>query len=59
MKATMLPSQFDTLEEPEPTDAIVADISQAPDTIVEYVLTALRGSADVATSTSLQHHGEA
>jgi len=58
MKATMLASQFETLEEPEPTDAIVVDISPLPDTIVEHILTALRGSAHVPTSTSLQHHGE-
>jgi gluconate kinase len=58
MKATMLQSQFDALEEPEPSDAIVIDISQPPDAIVEHILSALRGSPDVATSTSPQHHGE-
>jgi len=58
MKATMLASQFDTLEEPEPSDAVVVDISQQPDTIVEHILSALRGSGHVATSTSAQHHGD-
>jgi len=42
MKATMLPSQFGALEEPEPSDAIVIDISQPPDAIVEHILSALR-----------------
>ncbi len=49
MKALMLPSQFETLEEPD--DAIVADISQPPDRIVEKILDVLRSSEHAATST--------
>jgi gluconokinase len=40
MKANMLESQFEALE--EPSDALVADVSQSPDTIVERILSALR-----------------
>jgi gluconokinase len=43
MKAGMLASQFEALE--EPSDAFVADVSQAPGTIVEQVLAELRGRA--------------
>jgi gluconokinase len=39
MKAGMLASQFDALE--EPSDAIVADIEQPPDAIVEQILAGL------------------
>jgi len=50
MKATMLASQFDTLE--EPSDAIVADISQPPDVVVERILDTLRAPAAAASSKS-------
>ena len=42
MKAGMLASQLDALE--EPSDAIVADISQSPADIVQHILTELRQS---------------
>jgi gluconokinase len=45
MKADMLTSQFDALE--EPSDALVADVSQPPRAIVEQILAAL-GAADDA-----------
>jgi carbohydrate kinase (thermoresistant glucokinase family) len=41
MKADMLASQFEALE--EPSDAIVVDVSQSPGAILEQVLTELRG----------------
>jgi gluconokinase len=41
MKADMLTSQFDALE--EPPDALVADVSQPPSAIVEQILAALGG----------------
>jgi hypothetical protein len=51
MKADMLPSQFDALE--EPSDAIVVDISPQPSAIVAQILARLprprrnlRGRAD-------------
>ena len=54
IKADMLPSQFEALE--EPSDAIVVDISLSPSAIVEQVLThlprprpTLRGRAASAT----------
>jgi gluconokinase len=40
MKANMLDSQFEALE--EPPDTLVVDVSQSPDTIVERILSALR-----------------
>jgi len=40
MKADMLPSQFDEME--EPSDAIVVDISPPPSAIVAQILTQLR-----------------
>jgi len=40
MKADMLASQFGALE--EPTDALVVDVSEPPDAIVERILSALR-----------------
>jgi 6-phosphogluconolactonase len=47
MKADMLPSQFDALE--EPSDALVVDISAPPRIIVERILSQLhRDRADVA-----------
>jgi gluconokinase len=39
MKAEMLRSQFDTLEEPE--DALVVDISKTPDRIIEEIISGL------------------
>jgi len=41
MKANMLVSQFKALE--EPSDAIVADVSESPDAIVGRILSQLRG----------------
>jgi len=41
MKADMLPSQFDALE--EPADALVVDVSAPPNAIVEYILSQVRG----------------
>jgi gluconokinase len=41
MKADMLASQFDALE--EPADALVVDVSAPPNTIVEYILSQVRG----------------
>jgi gluconokinase len=43
MKADMLASQFEALE--EPSDALVVDISQSPRAIAEQVVAELRGSA--------------
>jgi gluconokinase len=43
MKADMLVSQFEALE--EPSDALVVDISQPPRTIVEQIVVELRRSA--------------
>ncbi|HEX5473610.1 MAG TPA: gluconokinase [Vicinamibacterales bacterium] len=40
MKASMLASQFDALE--EPSDAIVADVAEPPAVLVQHVLAALR-----------------
>jgi gluconokinase len=42
MKAGMLPSQFADLQ--EPTDALVADISQPPEVILQRLLAQLRSS---------------
>jgi len=50
MTAAMLPSQFAALEEPD--DAIVADVSQEPDVIVEQILGLLRRSPGAGTSMS-------
>jgi gluconokinase len=41
MKANMLASQFEALE--EPSDALAVDVSQSPDAIVERILSELRG----------------
>ena len=48
MKADMLASQFEALE--EPSDALVVDVSQSPGAIVEHILAELRGPihADLA-----------
>ena len=43
MKANMLASQFEALE--EPADALVVDVSRPPAAIVEQILAALRGPA--------------
>ena len=43
MKADMLASQFDTLE--EPSDALVVDVSAPPNVIVEKILSHLRIAA--------------
>src|SRR5439155_25368054 len=50
MKADMLASQFEALE--EPSDALIVDVSQSPSVIVEQILAELRGSAhaDIAGS---------
>jgi gluconokinase len=51
MKADMLASQFEALE--EPSDALIVDVSQSPGAIVEQILAELRGPAhaDMAGST--------
>jgi gluconokinase len=51
MKADMLASQFEALE--EPSDAFIVDISQPPGAIVEQIQAELRGPthADMAGST--------
>jgi gluconokinase len=51
MKADMLTSQFEALE--EPSDALIVDVSQSPGAIVEQILAELRGPAhaDMAGST--------
>jgi gluconate kinase len=49
----MLDSQFDALEEPD--DAIVADVSQPPDVMVERILSTLHGPAAAASSTPQKH----
>jgi len=50
MKADMLASQFEALE--EPTDALIVDVSQPPGVIAEQILAELRGptNADMAGS---------
>ena len=40
MKADMLASQFEALE--EPSDALVVDVSESPDAVVERILSELR-----------------
>jgi gluconokinase len=54
MKADMLASQFDALE--EPSDALIVDVSPAPGAVVERILTALHrpAHAHMAPSTSQQ-----
>jgi gluconokinase len=51
MKADMLASQFEALE--EPSDALIVDVSQPPGAIVEQILAELRAPthADIAGST--------
>lgn len=50
MKADMLASQFDALD--EPADALVVDVSAPPNAIVEHILSHVRGPrhADVVKS---------
>jgi gluconokinase len=43
MKADMLASQFEALE--EPSDALIVDVSQSPNAIVEQILAEFRGRA--------------
>ena len=43
MKADLLASQFEALE--EPSDALVVDVSRSPDAIVKQILAELRGPA--------------
>ncbi len=50
MKANMLASQFEALE--EPSDALVVDVSRPPSAIVEQILAALRGPAHAAMAGS-------
>ena len=52
MKANMLASQFETLE--EPSDALIVDVSQSPGALVEQILAELRRPThpDMAGSTS-------
>lgn len=41
MKASMLPSQFGTLEEPSPDEALIVDITPTPEEIVREIETRL------------------
>jgi len=50
MKADMLASQFEALE--EPSDALIVDVSQPPAAIVEQILTELREPTHVDTDGS-------
>ena len=54
MKANMLASQFEALE--DPSDALVVDVSQPPAAIVEQILAALRDRdhAEIAVATDRQ-----
>jgi gluconate kinase len=45
MKADMLASQFEALE--EPSNALVVDVSEAPGIIVEHILAHLRNAVFV------------
>jgi gluconokinase len=57
MKANMLASQFDDLE--EPSDAIVVDIAQPPDAIVERILAGVSHLTAAGGSTPPQPTGNA
>ena len=57
MKANMLASQFDDLE--EPSGAIIVDIAQPPDAIVEQILTGISHPTTAAASTPPQPRGDA
>jgi gluconokinase len=50
MKANMLASQFEALE--EPSDALIVDVSQSPAAIVEQILAELRGLSHPHTAAS-------
>jgi gluconokinase len=56
MKADMLPSQFDALE--EPSDAIVVDISRSPSTIVSQILAQLRKLRTTRPRRAARQHGQ-
>ena len=53
MKADMLPSQFDALE--EPSDAIAVDISRSPSAIVSQILAQLRKPPTRPRGAATQH----
>ena len=57
MKADMLASQFDALE--EPSDALVVDVSPPPDAIVEQILTELRRPPHADLLSTTQQKGDA
>lgn len=57
MKANMLASQFEVLE--EPSDAIIVDIAQPPDAIVEQILAGVSYPTTAGASTPPQHTGDA
>ncbi len=57
MKANMLASQFDALE--EPSDAIIVDIAQPPDAIVEPILAGMSHPTTAAVSTTSKSTGDA
>jgi gluconokinase len=50
MKADMLASQFEALD--EPADALVIDVSAPPNTIVEHILSQVRGRPDARVAKS-------
>jgi gluconokinase len=54
MKAGMLASQFDTLE--EPSDALIVDIAQPPGAIAEQILGELRGQTHADRASSIDPH---
>jgi gluconokinase len=57
MKANMLASQFDVLE--EPSDAIIVDIAQPPDAIVERILAGVSHPSTAGASTPPRSAGDA
>ena len=52
MKANMLASQFEALE--EPSDALIVDVSQPPEKIVERILSTLREGVDARDAKPLE-----
>ena len=50
MKADMLASQFDALD--EPTDALVVDVSPPPNDIVEHILAQVRAPCHAGVAES-------
>jgi gluconokinase len=54
MKADMLASQFDALE--EPSDALIVDIAQPPGAIVEQIRAELRGQTHANMASSPDAH---